>query len=452
MLLSALLAASVGAGAPADWPAFRGDGSGVAPGNYPVSWSPTEGIAWKAELPGYGQSSPVVWKGRVYATAVDGLEKEKLFVAALDAATGKRLWVREFAAARPGKNNPMMSRAAATPVADANGLVCLFESGDLVALTHDGGPRWRRDLGKDHGEFKNNHGLGSSLARHGRAAFVLVDHAGPSYLLAVDTATGADLWKAPRESRGGWTSPVVTRQNGKAVVVVSGGGNVAGYDAATGAEAWKHDGLVGNTIPSPTPAGDLVLVGAGENRVRPDPAASARSNCCLRLTAAGVEPVWQAKGLVSQYASPLAHRGVAYFVTPAGVVHGLDLATGRELFAERLDNPVWAAPVAAGDHVYFFGKDGITTVLRAGAEFEKVATNRLWAPDEFARRREAAKAAAVLPEPPAGKGPAGGPPLPKAELDATRYSAVGDVVYAAAAADGAFFLRTGTELTCVRRR
>jgi hypothetical protein len=185
--------------------------------------------------------------------------------------------------------------------------------------------------------------------------------------------------------------------------------------------------------------------------MKPDAAASARSNCCLRLTAAGVESVWQGKGFVSQYASPLAYRGVAYFVTAAGVVHGLELATGRELFAERLDNPVWATPVAAGDHVYFFGKDGVTTVLRAGREFEKAATNRLWAADEFARRREAAKAAAVLPPAPEGNGPAGGGPLPKDQLDAARYSAVGDVVYAAAAADGAFFLRTGTELVCVRR-
>lgn len=41
-------------------------------------------------------------------------------------------------------------------------------------------------------------------------------------------------------------------------------------------------------------------------------------------------------------------------------------------------------------------------------------------------------------------------PLPKDELDAIRYSTVGDVVYGGEVADGAFVARTGTELICVR--
>ncbi|WP_246539615.1 hypothetical protein [Telmatocola sphagniphila] len=55
-----------------------------------------------------------------------------------------------------------------------------------------------------------------------------------------------------------------------------------------------------------------------------------------------------------------------------------------------------------------------------------------------------------MPKPPEGKGPGCGPPLPKEELEATRYSAVGDVVYGVAVVDGTFFVRTGTELICVR--
>ncbi|WP_010036550.1 hypothetical protein [Gemmata obscuriglobus] len=40
--------------------------------------------------------------------------------------------------------------------------------------------------------------------------------------------------------------------------------------------------------------------------------------------------------------------------------------------------------------------------------------------------------------------------MPKAELEATRYSAVGDVVYGVAAVDRALFVRTGTELVWIR--
>ncbi|MBM3982503.1 MAG: hypothetical protein FJ304_19980 [Planctomycetes bacterium] len=456
-----LIAACAGANPAAveTWPGFRNDGTGTtAARGLPVTWGPKENVAWRAALPGYGQSSPVVWKGRVFLTAVDGAEKQKLLVVAVDARTGAVAWKKEFAAAQKGKNNPMMSRAGPTPVVDGEGVYCLFESGDLLALSHDGGKLWHRDLGADHGAIKNNHGLGSSLAQHGRAVFAQVDHGGPSYLLAVDKASGKDLWKAERPARTAWASPVVAPFGGKPVVLASGGGTLVAYDAASGKERAAFEGLTGNTIPSPTVAGDLVLVGAGENRMKPDAVASAKSNCALRLGSKDgkpvFEPAWMGRKAISHHASPVAHRGHVYFVTKLGLVHCVDLTTGEEKYAERLDDQPWATPVAAGDHVYFFGKTGITTVLKAGGEFEKVATNRLWSKDDFAARLEAAKKAASdsLPKPPEGKGPGGGPPLPKEELEATRYSAVGDVVYGVAAVDGAFFIRTGTELICVRAR
>jgi outer membrane protein assembly factor BamB len=190
--------------------------------------------------------------------------------------------------------------------------------------------------------------------------------------------------------------------------------------------------------------------------MKPDLAASAKSNCCVRLRLKGdklaFEPVWDGKKAISHHASPLVHRGHAYFVTKTGIVHCVDLKTGAEKYAERLDNQCWATPVGAGDHIFFFGKDGVTTVLKAGPDFEKVAANRFWSAADFAKRRDEAKdkAAATLPKPPEGRGPGGGPPLPKEELEATRYSAVGDVVYGVGVVDGTFVVRTGTELICVR--
>jgi len=456
-----LLLLSLILGADADptqmWPGFRGDGSSTSTAkNLPLTWSPTENLSWRTPLPGYGQSSPVVWGGRAFVTAVDGDQKEKLFVVAVDVKSGKAVWKKEFAASQTGKNNPMMSRAAPTPVVDAEQVYAFFESGDVVALTHAGDLKWERSLSKDYGAFKNNHGVGSSPTQTDKAVVVLIDDLGPSYLVALDKATGKNLWKADRKSRASWTSPVVTKIDGRPAVLVSSSGSLDAYDAATGKELASLDGLVGNNIPSPAVSGDLVVLGAGENRMKPDAAASAKSNCCVRVTVKGdkisFEPVWDGKKAVCQHASPLVHKGHAYFVTKVGLVHCVDLKTGEEKYAERLGDVCWATPVGAGDHVFFFGKDGVTTVLKAGPDFEKVAANRLWSADDFAKRREEAKkkAAESLPKPPEGKGPGGGPPLPKEELEAARYSAVGDVVYGVAAVDGAFLVRTGNELVCVR--
>lgn len=461
MLPMIVLAACAGANPTvADtWPGFRNDGSSrTTARDLPVKWSPHENIAWRTELPGYGQSSPVVWKDRIFLTAIDGPEKEKLFILALDTNTGQVVWKKDYAASQKGKNNPMMSRAAPTPVVDRENVYCLFESGDLFAHSHDGGLIWQVSLTKNYGAFKNNHGLGSSLAQSGRAVFVQVDHAGPSYLLAVDKATGKELWKAERPDRTAWTSPIVTTVNNTPIVLASGGGTLTAYDAASGQVLATLEGLTGNTIPSPTAMGEFVAIGAGENRMKPDLLASAQSNCLVRLTHTGgkfhFEPVWRGKKAISHHASPVIHQGHVYIVTKLGLVYCLDLKTGAEKYSERLDDEVWATPIAAGEYLYFFGKSGITTVLKAGGEFEKVASNRLWSPEEYQARLEAAKKAAAqtLPKPPEGKGPGGGPPLPKEEAEATRYSAVGDVVYGVAAVEGAFFLRTGTELICVRNR
>jgi outer membrane protein assembly factor BamB len=448
-LLVALAWMASGDAAGDTWPGFRGDGSSrTTARDLPLEWSAKHNLAWKVELPGYGQSSPVVWGGRVFLTAVDGAEKERCLVLALDAAGGKELWRKEFAASQKGKNNPSTSRAASTPVADKDGVYAFFESGDLVGLTHTGDVKWRRSLVKEYGELQNHHGLASSLAQTDKAVIVLVEHRGPSYLLAVEKATGKNLWKAERAKGLSWTSPVVTEQGGRPTVLVSSNGSLAGYDADTGKELWSLDKLSGNLIPSPVVAGGLVIVGAGESGLTTDLKAAARSNCCVRLTMKdgrpGCQLVWQGKRAICHHASPVAHRGCVYLVTKAGVLHCLDLETGEEHFAQRLGGTCWATPVAAGDQVFLFGKDGVTTVIKAGPKCEKVATNRLWSADDLQARTQAA---AKRPENQF-------PPLPKQgkeQMEQMLKDAVGDVVYGVAAVDRTFFIRTGTELWCVRR-
>jgi outer membrane protein assembly factor BamB len=406
------------------WPAFRGTGSGVAAAGLPTEWTETKNVAWSADLPGYGQSSPVVWEGTVYVTAVTGDNREKGFVLAHDAKTGREKWRHTFEPTQKAKWGGTVSRAAPTPCADAAGVYAFFEGGNLIALDHGSTVRWERSLVADYGEFKGGHGLGSSPAQMADTLFVLVDHGGPCYLLAVDKATGKTKWKADRDGKTSWTSPVVATQGGKPVVVVSSYGTVAGYAADTGAELWKVGGVVGNTLPSASVLGDTVLVGAGVGRGK-EPGRDAKSNFCLKLTADDGKPgyvvVWTAKPGLANYATPLAHGGCAYFVNPVGVLACHDLATGKEHYAERTDGPCWASPIGAGDRVYLFGKNGVTTVVKAGPAFEVIATNRLWA--------AGAK--------PAGTAEGGNPP-------AGEYA--DPILYGAAAADGTFFLRTGTRL------
>ena len=58
----------------AEWTQFRGPGgAGVSEETgLPAEWSTDSGVQWKAELPGYGASSPIVLGGRVYVACYSG--------------------------------------------------------------------------------------------------------------------------------------------------------------------------------------------------------------------------------------------------------------------------------------------------------------------------------------------------------------------------------------------
>src|SRR5262245_27804312 len=52
------------------WTRWRGpSGQGVvAATGYPDAWSATENVAWRAAVPGAGNSSPIIWRDRIFLT------------------------------------------------------------------------------------------------------------------------------------------------------------------------------------------------------------------------------------------------------------------------------------------------------------------------------------------------------------------------------------------------
>ena len=152
-----------------------------------------------------------------------------------------------------------LSKGAPTPAVDGEHLYAFFDSGDLMALTHQGDVAWHRDLSAEFGTVGGNHGVGSSLLLTDRAVVVLLTRRTYSYLLAVDPATGRTLWKTDRGPGVAWSTPVLAPDGGE--IVVGASGRVDGFDPATGARIRSFDGLRGNHVPSPTVTDDLVIVG-----------------------------------------------------------------------------------------------------------------------------------------------------------------------------------------------
>jgi outer membrane protein assembly factor BamB len=388
---------SASAAGQVNWTGFRGDGdSHTTARNLPLQWSDTENVAWNAQLVGTGQSSPVVWGGKVFVTSVEGERKETCVVQCHSLDDGRQLWVHRFESAQPLALTDYISKAAPTPIVDAERVYAFFESGDLVALDHTGNVVWQRGLGREFGAPKGNHGLGASLAQTSIAIVTLVDHDGPSYLLSIDKQTGRDLWKVDRPARVSWSTPLVVTRGDTQEIVVSSAGSVEAYAASDGRQLWSVGDLKGNTVPSPSSAGDLILIGSSERDY----------SLALRERNGSAAVAWKAKQASASFGSPLAAGDSAYFVNRAGVAFCTDLASGEQRWSLRLPDSCWASPVAAGDLVYFFSKNGATTVLRNGVSGpEKIAESKL---------------------------------------------TVSDRVYGVAAVDGAWLVRAGNRLVCVR--
>jgi outer membrane protein assembly factor BamB len=84
---------------------------------------------------------------------------------------------------------------------DGNGLICIFEGGNVVALTHAGEVRWERNLAQDYGAIDSRHGLAASVEQSEGAAFVWVERKTDPYAMALDKRSGETLWKGARRRR-----------------------------------------------------------------------------------------------------------------------------------------------------------------------------------------------------------------------------------------------------------
>ena len=352
------------------WPGFRGDGTSHSKAReLPITWSDSKNVAWRIELPGYGQSSPVIWNQQIYTTSTKGDHSETITVSACSLTDGKEIWRQSFESSEPVERSRMVSQAAPTPVVDAAGIYVFFESGDLIALDHKGKKRWQRNLAKDYGPLIGHHGLGSSLCQQTDRLVLLLDHPDPSYLLCFDKRTGKTVWEVKRDKRVSWATPTLTDKG----LFISSNGILEEVDLETGQQRWFVDELTGNTVASATVLDDYVYVGSSAKGHSIAVKRGGKGNVT------GSHVIWKAADATSSFGSPLVYRNWVYYVSKAGILSCVDRSNGKTLWDRRLSDSTWASSVAADGKLYFFCKDGNTLVMKADGSQTVVAENNLTA-------------------------------------------------------------------------
>lgn len=394
----------------ADWPQFRGPGGlGVAAdAAVPDRWDEKTNVAWKVAVPGQGWAQPVVVGDTVYvATAVSpGQPTPKTMMAgvidpstrgpvkpgdalyswelhALDRATGKTKWKRVAAAGKPQQpTHASNTYATETPAADADRVYAYFgAAGVAVAYTHTGSEVWRKEVGVY--PFSNGFGTGSSPALAAGRLFIQSYNEASAFLLALDAATGKELWRAERPKGSAWGTPLVWANSVRTEVVAGGNKSVISYDPATGKELWRMGGIDTSFSSSATAAGDVLAFGSsspGSSAPLYAVKAGAAGDITLKKGETKNEFVlWSRTKAGPGMASPVVAGGRLY-VPGSGTLACYDLATGEPKYSERLPRAkgmITANPVLTGGKLYLTDESGLTVTVTAGAEFDPVGSNKL---------------------------------------------------------------------------
>ena len=408
-------------GSDGNWPQWRGPlGNGISTETgFATEWSPTKNIRWKTEIPGRGHSSPVVWGDRIFLTtsfkgepvpggrkapvhldfshrpgyvhpdAVDIEYLHRMETLAVDAKTGRILWKKtSYEGLMSDDHHKSNTFASPTVVTDGKLVYAFFESLGLYAYdVRNGNLKWKSSLGDI---IKAGLGPGTSPVLFDKLIILQCDQemGAGSFITALDKTTGKPVWRAERNNRRSWATPLLLKVGDHFELVASGAESSAAYDPLTGKELWRANGIESHPIPSPVSGHGLVILSAGS---------AAKRALAIRLGGAGdltnsPSVVWRHNKGTAFVASPILYGDYIYLVSDGGIITCLNALTGELVYeGGRAPVPVRisASLVAFEDKLLVTSDDGQTFVIRAGPKFEVLATNTVdeavWASPALSR-------------------------------------------------------------------
>ncbi len=356
------------------WARWRGpSGQGVVTGTgYPDSWSATENVKWKVAVPGSGNSSPIVWRDRIFmTTAYDG--GRRLSVVAFRRTDGTKVWETFAPEGRtPYGNHYKNGFASATAATDGERIYASFGPRGLLALDMYGKQVWFRDLG----QMDAYHGTAGSPLLYKDRLILYQDQSRNSFVAAFDTKTGKTVWSTPREASVGWGTPIAVHVVDHDEIIVNGQLRVQAYHPDTGAELWSCGGSSYEVIPTPVVGYGMVFCSSG----RAGPTLAIRPGGKGDVTRSHL--AWASQRGSPFVPSPILYGEHLYMVNDMqSIVTTFEATTGKLMWQNRLGvarrEGFSASPVAVDGKIFFTNDEGETFVLRAGATFELLRTNKI---------------------------------------------------------------------------
>ena len=378
-----------------DWPRFRGPlGNGVSTSPVPTAWSPKANIAWKAEMPGPGASSPIVIGNKAFLTCYSGygltkenpgkLEDLVRHLVCVDVTTGKKLWQQDVPVQLPedpytGIGVTAHGYASHTPVSDGKHVYAFFGKSGVHAFDMEGKKLWDAQVGKESDPTK----WGSSSSPIVYKNMVIVTASAESQsIIALDKDSGEEIWRQEAEMLDGmWGTPALVKVDDERMdLVMVVAKELWGLDPETGKMRWYADATgAQHAYTSVIQDGKRVyaFTGRGGGSLAVD--VGGEGNITESNT------VWTGQDTAS-FATPVRHKDKVYLVAQ-NIVTTVDAKTGERLGRLRLKNAMrmggqfgsldYPSPLVIGDHLYYMNGSGQMYVFKLGDELEQVSVNRV---------------------------------------------------------------------------
>jgi outer membrane protein assembly factor BamB len=394
----------------------------------PESWDVKNGtnIRWKAQIGSTSNGNPVVSGGRIFLGTNNehprnpAITGDKGVLMCFRESDGTFLWqaVTDKLDSTGDQDWPDQG-VCSSPAVEGTRLYYVSNRGELVCLDTEGfvdgkndgpfqdevykGPTdadivWKLDMRKDLGVsqlFMASSSpviwddlvfVGTSNGRDGSDEKVPAPKA-PSFL-AVNKDTGKVVWQdnSPGEGilHGQWSSAALGQASGVLQAFFPGGdGWIYGFNARTGERLWKFDMNPKNAVwpktrnygvSTPVFAGGQVFISVGQD---PDHSNGAGHMYCIDPAQRGditeTGGVWQYDQINRSISTAAVADGLVYISDLRGLLHCLDVKTGKPRWTYDMMAPVWGSPLVADGKVYLGDQDGDVAVLRAGPELKKIS-------------------------------------------------------------------------------
>jgi outer membrane protein assembly factor BamB len=372
-----------------NWPTWRGpDNNGVSKETkLPSTWSETKNIAWKLRMPGRAGSTPVIWRDRIFLTSSEGKDVVLLCIN----ADGKELWKRLVGSGGRGAYmGDEGTDASASPTTDGQHVYAYVGTGDLASFDFTGNLIWKFNVQDRYGKFQIQHGSHNTPLLHEDRLYLSILHNGGHWVVALDKATGKQVWKVERksdakgESREAYSSPLLWTTPKDTCLVILGCDYTTGHRLADGGEIWRLSDLnpkknysaALRIIATPVAAPDLLVVPTARGGI----IVGLKPGLTGTINANSPFEQWRKSKGAPDVPSPLIHNGLVYLVQagPAGLMQCWDATTAKEYYNERIHGDRYrASPVYADGKVYVLSRDGTALVVQAGPKYQPLATNNL---------------------------------------------------------------------------